>query len=45
MNPPNIIRDQSIIEYVDTHIVEFHARRLERLKSIGLKSLLSRKNP
>ena len=45
MNPPNIIRDQSIIEYVDTHIVEFHARRLERLKSIDLKSLLSRKNP
>ena len=45
MHPAHIIHDQSLIDYVDTHIGEFHARRLDRLKSINLKSLLSRKNP
>ena len=45
MHPVHIIHDQSLIDYVDTHIGEFHSRRLDRLKSINLKSLLSRKNP
>ena len=35
----------SIAEYVESNIGEFHAARIERLKSINLKELLSRKNP
>ena len=35
----------SIAEYVENNIAEFHSARIEKLKSINLKDLLSRKNP
>lgn len=35
----------SIAEYVENNIAEFHSARIEKLKSIDLKELLSRKNP
>lgn len=34
-----------ISEYVEQHIGEFHAARLEKLKRLDLKKLLTRKNP
>lgn len=34
-----------ISEYVEQHIGEFHAARLEKLKKLDLKKLLTRKNP
>lgn len=34
-----------ITEYVEQHIGEFHAARLEKLKKLDLKKLLTRKNP
>ncbi|MCR5193239.1 MAG: cytosolic protein [Bacteroidales bacterium] len=36
---------RSIASYVETNIGEFHSARIEKLKSINLKELLSRKNP
>ena len=35
----------SIAEYVENNIAGFHSARIEKLKSINLKDLLSRKNP
>lgn len=35
----------SIAEYVEKNIGDFHAARIEKLKSIKLKKLLARKNP
>jgi len=35
----------SITEYVEKNIGDFHAARIEKLKSIKLKKLLTRKNP
>ena len=34
-----------ISEYVEQHIGEFHAARLEKLKKLDLKKLLTRRNP
>lgn len=39
----NLIKQ--IEEYVQNHIAEFHNNRIEKLKSMNLKTLLSRKNP
>ena len=35
----------SITQYVEKHIGEFHANRIAKLQSLNLKELLSRKNP
>ena len=35
----------SITQYVEEHIGEFHANRIAKLQSLNLKELLSRKNP
>lgn len=35
----------SIAQYVEQHIGEFHANRIAKLQTINLKELLSRKNP
>lgn len=35
----------SIAQYVEKHIGEFHANRIAKLQSLNLKELLSRKNP
>lgn len=35
----------SIAQYVEQHIGEFHASRIAKLQSVNLKELLSRKNP
>ena len=35
----------SITEYVEKNIGDFHAARIEKLKSIKLRKLLARKNP
>lgn len=35
----------SIAEYVESHIGEFHANRIAKLQAVNLKELLSRKNP
>lgn len=35
----------SIAQYVEEHIGEFHANRIAKLKTVNLKNFLSRKNP
>ena len=39
------IKQSDITEYVESHIGEFHSRRLESLKILKLNDILSRKNP
>lgn len=41
----NINLINSIAQYVERHIGEFHANRIAKLQSVNLKELLSRKNP
>ena len=41
----NIELINSITQYVEQHIGEFHANRIAKLQSVNLKGLLARKNP
>lgn len=36
---------KTVSEYVENHIGEFHQKRIERLETLKLKSVLKRKNP
>ncbi len=42
MNPLNL---NSVTEYVEQHIGDFHARRLQSLRKLKLRHVLKRKNP
>jgi len=39
------VDDREIREYIESHIPEFHRRRLEKLQELRLRDILKRKNP
>ena len=41
----NNVTDEQVREYVESHIGEFHDKRVERLNELQLTKLLRRKNP
>jgi hypothetical protein len=40
-----LLQTSDVIAYVENHIGDFHARRLQNLQSLKLRSILKRKNP
>ena len=40
-----LLTPHSVTNYVEDHIGEFHARRLQSLRRLKLKHILKRKNP
>ena len=40
-----LITQQDIVEYVERNIPNFHQNRLDKLKKLGLRDVLKRKNP
>ncbi len=45
MRYPRTVSDEDVQAYVEANIGEFHAKRVGRLQTLALNSLLRRKNP